>query len=200
MFHDASGVPSFRGASLSETLVSVCLAPCLASPMCPEGTSGRVTMTFLSVVRLFASHERDPAHLVNAQHCFLTPPTPQLDQTVKTSCFSLSLHLLVHQNIWPDQEFLFSCLFFFPVRTGPNSSLLSTSAHKFAWAHLSIPWTLCSEAVSKNFVFEKGVISLEAVVLSKRNRHMRPMKRHRFELYTYGNHTAKMVLVAYSFF
>lgn len=44
-------------------------------------------------------------------------------------------------------------LFFFPVRTGPNTGLLSTSARKFAWAHSSIPWTLCSEAFSRNFVF-----------------------------------------------
>ena len=49
--------------------------------------------------------------------------------------------------------FVFVFLFLFPARTGPNTSLLSTSAHKFAWAHLSIPWTLCSKTFSKKFVF-----------------------------------------------
>lgn len=48
-------------------------------------------------------------------------------------------------------EFLFSCLF--PMGTGPNTSLSSTSARKAAWAYLRVPWALCSKEFSKKIVF-----------------------------------------------
>lgn len=51
--------------------------------------------------------------------------------------------------------FVFVFLFLFPARTGLNTSLLSTSAHKFAWAHLSIPWTPCAKHLVKILFFNE---------------------------------------------
>lgn len=109
--------------ALAQALESrACLAPCQPPPTCPEATSEDATAPFRSALCAFL-------HLggLIAQQCtvlyFATALKTQTKLSGKNGLFLCILCLMVHQVIWSNLEFLFSCLF--PVRTGPNSSLLS---------------------------------------------------------------------------
>lgn len=114
LLHGCSGVPSRRDGA--------CLAPCQPPPTCPEATSEDATAPFRSALCAFL-------HLggLTARQCtvlyFATALKTQTKLSGKNGLFLRIPCLMVHQIIWSNLEFLFSCLF--PVRTGPNSSLLS---------------------------------------------------------------------------